>query len=102
MDLEAMAHNAEQAETLLKLMANKNRLMILCRLQQGEMSVSELNDSVPLAQSALSQHLASLRNSGIVSTRREGQTIFYKVVDERVAILLQGLYTVFCQQGGQQ
>jgi DNA-binding transcriptional ArsR family regulator len=102
MDLEAMAHNAEQAETLLKLMANKNRLMILCRLQQGEMSVSELNDSVPLAQSALSQHLASLRNAGIVSTRREGQTIFYKVVDERVAILLQGLYTVFCQQGGQQ
>ncbi|WMN58886.1 metalloregulator ArsR/SmtB family transcription factor [Pseudoalteromonas xiamenensis] len=99
MDFQAMAHNAEQAETLLKLMANKNRLMILCRLQQGEVSVSELNDSIPLAQSALSQHLASLRNAGIVSTRREGQTIYYRVADERVAVILQGLYTVFCQQG---
>ncbi|MFC3032464.1 ArsR/SmtB family transcription factor [Pseudoalteromonas fenneropenaei] len=99
MDLQAMAHNAEQAEALLKLMANKSRLMILCRLQQGEVSVSELNDSIPLAQSALSQHLASLRNAGIVSTRREGQVIYYRVVDERVAVILKSLYEVFCQQG---
>ncbi|CCQ09333.1 Transcriptional regulator, ArsR family [Pseudoalteromonas luteoviolacea B = ATCC 29581] len=96
-----MAHNAEQAETLLKLMANKNRLMILCRLQQGELSVSELNDLVPLAQSALSQHLASLRKAEIVSTRREGQTIYYRVTDPRVALLLEGLYRVFCEQGSE-
>ncbi|OCQ18364.1 transcriptional regulator [Pseudoalteromonas luteoviolacea] len=92
-----MASNAAKAEALLKLMANKNRLMILCCLQQSEMSVTELNTQVPLAQSALSQHLAGLRKAEVVATRREGQTIYYRVVDENVAAMLEKLYELFCQ-----
>lgn len=93
-----MAHNAEQAEALLKMMANKNRLMILCSLLEQEMSVSALNDAVPLAQSALSQHLASLRKANIVTTRRDGQTIYYRVIDKKVQAILQQLYQLFCAQ----
>lgn len=96
MDLSQMAENAEQAQALLKLMANKNRLMILCSLQKQEMSVSELNQAVPLAQSALSQHLASMRKAEIVTTRREGATIYYRVSDPKVALLLESLYQLFC------
>lgn len=96
MDLQQMAQNAEQAEALLKLMANKNRLMILCALQKQELSVSQLNEMVPLAQSALSQHLASMRKAQIVATRREGVTIYYHVKDSRVAVLLESLYQLFC------
>ncbi|CAH9064431.1 Transcriptional activator HlyU [Pseudoalteromonas holothuriae] len=96
MDFEAMAHNAEQAEALLKMMANKNRLMILCSLLEKEMSVGALNEAVPLAQSALSQHLASLRKAEVVSTRRDGQTIYYRVTDEKVKAILGQLYQLFC------
>lgn len=96
MDLQQMTQNAEQAEALLKLMANKNRLMILCALQKQELSVSQLNEMVPLAQSALSQHLASMRKAQIVATRREGATIYYHVKDSRVAVLLESLYQLFC------
>ncbi|NOU52932.1 helix-turn-helix transcriptional regulator [Pseudoalteromonas sp. JBTF-M23] len=96
MDFEIMAHNAEQAEALLKMMANKNRLMILCSLLEQEMSVSALNEAVPLSQSALSQHLASLRKAKVVETRRDGQTIYYRVIDEKVQAVLQQLYQLFC------
>ena len=96
-DLAAMADNVEQAEQMLKILANKNRLMILCSLQDGEMSVSELNEAVPLAQSALSQHLAALRKAQIVATRRESQTIYYRVVDENVVSILATLYGLFCK-----
>ncbi len=96
-DLNEMEQNAVHAEGMLKLLANRNRLMILCRLQQEEMSVSELNDTVPLTQSALSQHLASLRKAGIVATRRDGQTIYYRVVEPKVSALLNQLYQLFCQ-----
>ena len=96
-DFAAMADNVEQAEQMLKILANKNRLMILCSLQDGEMSVSELNEAVPLAQSALSQHLAALRKVQIVATRRESQTIYYRVVDENVVSILATLYGLFCK-----
>lgn len=96
MDLQQMAQNAEQAESLLKVMANKNRLMILCSLQKQELSVSQLNEMVPLTQSALSQHLASLRKAEIVSTRRDGATIYYQVSDPKVAVMLESLYQLFC------
>jgi len=96
-DFAAMVDNVEQAEQMLKILANKNRLMILCSLQDGEMSVSELNEAVPLAQSALSQHLAALRKAQIVATRRESQTIYYRVVDENVVSILATLYGLFCK-----
>ncbi len=96
-DFTAMADNVEQAEQMLKILANKNRLMILCSLQDGEMSVSELNEAVPLAQSALSQHLAALRKAQIVATRRESQTIYYRVIDKNVVAILATLYGLFCK-----
>ncbi len=96
-DFAAMADNVEQAEQMLKILANKNRLMILCSLQDGEMSVSELNEAVPLAQSALSQHLAALRKVQIVATRRESQTIYYRVVDKNVVSILATLHGLFCK-----
>lgn len=97
LDMTKMAQNAEQAEHFLKLLSNKNRLMILCTLNDGEKSVSELNQLVSLTQSALSQHLAGLRQSGLVETRREAQTIYYSLTDDRVRVLLKTLYHVFCQ-----
>jgi len=92
-----MLGNVEEAEQLLKILANKNRLMILCSLQDSEMSVSQLNEAVPLAQSALSQHLAALRRANIVATRRESQTIYYRVIDINAVTLLDTLYTLFCE-----
>jgi DNA-binding transcriptional ArsR family regulator len=97
-DFSLMKGNVEEAEKLLKILANKNRLMILCALQSSEMSVSELNQAVPLAQSALSQHLAALRKANVVDTRRESQTIFYRVVEPKAVLLLSTLYEMFCQE----
>ena len=96
-DFIAMAVNVAQAEQLLKILANKNRLMILCSLQDKEMSVSQLNEAVPLAQSALSQHLAALRKANVVATRRESQTIYYRVIDDNAVQLLSTLYSLFCK-----
>ncbi|GAP76829.1 transcriptional regulator, ArsR family [Pseudoalteromonas sp. SW0106-04] len=98
MDFSKIADSAEQAQSLLKILANKNRLMILCSLQQGELSVSQLNDAVPLSQSALSQHLAVLRNENMVTTRRESQTIYYQLCDDNAKAILQTLYMLFCQE----
>ncbi|AQP99566.1 MULTISPECIES: metalloregulator ArsR/SmtB family transcription factor [Pseudoalteromonas] len=96
-DFTAMAGNVAEAEQLLKILANKNRLMILCSLQDTEMSVSQLNEAVPLAQSALSQHLAALRKANVVATRRESQTIYYRVIDDNAVQLLSTLYSLFCK-----
>ncbi|MDC9565380.1 MULTISPECIES: ArsR/SmtB family transcription factor [unclassified Pseudoalteromonas] len=98
MNIEQLAENAQQAEQFLKLMANKNRLMILCSLLQGEQSVGELNQNVPLAQSALSQHLASLRKAQLVANRREGHTIYYSLIDPKVESIITLLYEWFCKQ----
>lgn len=92
-----MESNAGEAESFLKLLANRNRLMLLCALMESELSVGELNQRVPLSQSALSQHLASLRTAGAVDTRRESQTIYYRLKDERIAALLKALYPLFCE-----
>ncbi|KXI27830.1 ArsR/SmtB family transcription factor [Paraglaciecola hydrolytica] len=96
MELEQLASNAEQAEAFMKILANKNRLMILCSLLDKECSVSELNQCVPLGQSALSQHLAVLREHKLVGTRREAQSIMYSVSDPRVKQIIEKLYEFFC------
>lgn len=92
-----MARQAETAARFLKLMANPNRLIILCHLVDAEMSVSELNSHLPLSQSALSQHLALLRNSGLVRTRRDQQTIYYSLASEEVHAVMAALYEQFCK-----
>jgi ArsR family transcriptional regulator, virulence genes transcriptional regulator len=96
LDLQLMAAKAESAESFLKLLSNRNRLMILCVLMEDELSVSELNERIPLSQSALSQHLAALREAGMVTTRRQAQTIFYRLDDDRVKTVLSALYQSFC------
>ena len=95
--IDEMGRHAEQAAQFLKLMANPHRLMVLCHLLDQEMSVSELNEHLPLSQSALSQHLAVLRNSGLVKTRREQQTIFYSLASDGVHAIMDELYNQFCR-----
>ncbi len=96
MDMEAMADNAGEATRLLKALANHHRLMIMCVLVEGPHSVSELNQRVPLSQSALSQHLARLRSEGLVSTRREGLTVFYSLADPNARKIIQTLHELYC------
>ena len=94
--LAAMAAHAEEASRLLRALANPHRLMVLCALSDGEQSVSALNDRVPLSQSALSQHLAVLREDGLVQTRREAQTIFYALPDGPAQELIRLMYDIYC------
>lgn len=96
-DLIKLKHKATEACALLKQLANEHRLMLCCVLGADELSVGELNEQVPLSQSALSQHLARLRASGLLQTRREGQTIFYRVADPRVTQLILTLKTLYCE-----
>lgn len=78
-------------------MANERRLMILCHLLEGPKSVGELEGLVGLRQAALSQHLAKLRNTGLVKTRREAQTIFYSLASHEVEAIIGCLHGLFCQ-----
>jgi len=94
--VDEMSRHAEDAALFLKMMANPHRLMILCHLLDGEMSVGQLNAHLPLSQSALSQHLAMLRNNGIVATRREQQTIHYSLASKEVESVMEVLYEHFC------
>ena len=94
-----LASQAGRAARLLKLLANENRLLILCRLViAGEMSVGDLADAVELSQSALSQHLAKMREDGLVATRREAQTVFYGIADPNAERLLVLLKDIYCPQ----
>lgn len=92
---ELKAH-ALEATRLLKALANENRLMILCSLVQGELSVGELNDRVSLSQSALSQHLAWLRREQLVQTRRDAQTIYYSLQGTKAQQVIEVLQSIYC------
>lgn len=98
LDMSVLLDNASEAERFLKELANSNRLMILCTLMEQELSVAQLNERVPLSQSALSQHLARLREARFVQTRKEAQTVYYRLFDARVARLLPVFYELFCAQ----
>lgn len=95
-DMQALAANAAKATALLKNLANENRLMICCSLAGGELSVTELNEGLPLSQSALSQHLARLREAGILKTRKQSQTVYYSVADPAVGQVINTLKTIYC------
>ena len=95
-DLAALAPKAAQAADLLGSMAHPKRLMVLCNLLQGELSVGELAERVGLSQSALSQHLGKMRALTLVKTRREGQTIYYSLASAEVAAVLNTLYSLYC------
>ena len=91
-----MRSNAGEAAELLKSLANRNRLLILCALAEGEASVSDLNGRVDISQSALSQHLGVLRQRGIVRTRREAQTIYYSLSESSALSLIRTLHDIYC------
>ncbi|GAC32857.1 ArsR/SmtB family transcription factor [Paraglaciecola polaris] len=93
---EDMHDNADKAAALLKAMANPHRLLLLCLLNDGEMSVSELNQQVTIPQSSLSQHLAALRRENLVLTRRDAQTIFYTLASAEVKAIITTLYDLYC------
>jgi len=96
MDPSQMLSRAEDAEQFLKQLSNKTRLMVLCSLIEGERSVTELLNNVPVTQPVLSQHLALLREAELVATRRAGQTIYYRLADERITQQMALLYQFFC------
>lgn len=91
-----MARNAESAAAYLKTLAHEGRLMILCHLGSGEKSVGELEDLLQIRQAAVSQMLARLRDEGLVSTRRDGKTIFYSLADSNTYEVITLLYRLFC------
>lgn len=97
MSYDNMAANAAEAAGLLKLLANEKRLLVLCRLAElGEAPVGALAGDVGLSQSALSQHLARLREDGLVAPRREAQTVLYRIADPRAEQVLATLHAIFC------
>ncbi|MFC4822199.1 ArsR/SmtB family transcription factor [Dokdonella ginsengisoli] len=95
----SLRRHAGEAIAVLKAVGSPNRLMLLCQLLDGERSVNELAAALGLAQSVVSQHLSLLRRDGVVAGRREGQSIRYAIVDERVRRLMGTLFDLFCGRG---
>ena len=93
---QAIQEHADAATKQLKALANVKRLMILCILCEGELSVSELNELVDISQSALSQHLAKLREDNVVTTRRSAQTIYYSIREGVAKDIIQVLHDHYC------
>jgi len=96
LNVEQMRKAAAQAIATLRVLANEDRLMLLCQLTQGEACVSELEELLGIRQPTLSQQLGILRTEQIVSTRREGKKIYYQFSDSRVVSLLATLYGLYC------
>lgn len=98
-DTDRLVQQSAAAADLLRALASEQRLLILCHLAaNGELSVSALVERVQLSQSALSQHLARLREERIVAFRREAQTLFYRIADDRAARLLGVLHEIYCPE----
>ena len=95
-DITRFEASATAAARLLRALANERRLMILCQLSAGELSVGELLPRIGLSQSALSQHLAVLRSDGLVATRRDGVSIRYRIADSAAAQVMATLAAIFC------
>lgn len=94
--MEMLCERATEVAAFLKVVANEQRLLLLCRLREGEASVGELVGLCGLSQSSVSQHLARLRDGGLVQTRRDATTIFYRIADANV----QALMTFLCDRFG--
>jgi DNA-binding transcriptional ArsR family regulator len=96
LDSKAMERAADQASDLLKALSNRHRLLIICQLIDGERPVGELAELLKLRDSTVSQHLALLRKDGLVSARRDAQTIFYSIASEPAREILKTLYRAYC------
>jgi ArsR family transcriptional regulator, virulence genes transcriptional regulator len=97
-EVAELGPKAAEAESFLKALANRHRLMVLCELHKGEQSVTKLQAAIGLSQSSLSQHLARLREDKLVKTRRSSQTIFYSLANENVSRVIGLLYELFCAE----
>lgn len=95
-DPERLRGAAAQAVAALKVLANQERMLLLCQLSQGELCVSDLEEQLQIRQPTLSQQLAVLRNEGVVDTRREGKNIYYSVADPALLDILAVLYRLYC------
>jgi DNA-binding transcriptional ArsR family regulator len=95
-DADAMQHAALNAVGLLKVLANQDRLVLLCKLSQGEHCVSALETELGIGQPTLSQQLAVLREEQLVHTRREGKQVFYRIASAEAMAILQLLYSLYC------
>lgn len=96
-EMEAMTANAEAAAALMRALSNGSRLLILCHLAaSGELPVGALVERIGISQSALSQHLAKLREQGLVAFRRDSQTLHYRVADPRALQVLELLHSIYC------
>jgi ArsR family transcriptional regulator, virulence genes transcriptional regulator len=97
-DPHALQARAGEVADVLAALANDRRLLILCKLvEDGEATVGALAEEVGLSQSALSQHLARMRDEGIVAFRRDGQAVWYRIADHRIESLLATLHRLYCQ-----
>ena len=96
LDLDWMRHQAGQVVSLLKVIGNPDRLLLLCQMLQGEYSVGELEEMLDIHQPTLSQQLGVLRSEGLVATRREGKYIYYRVSHPHVQVILETLHKLYC------
>ena len=96
--IEIMKRNSAKAEAMLKLLANGSRLMILCHLVKGSKSVGQLSELVALSQSALSQHLAKMREYGLVEADKKGKMVYYHINNPEVEAILSTLYLIYCKE----
>lgn len=95
-ELDRLKQAAGQAVAALRLLANEDRLLLLCQLAQGEMCVGDLEERLGIRQPTLSQQLGVLRNEGVLETRRQGKNIFYRVADPSLLEVLAVLYRLYC------
>lgn len=96
-EMATLATQARKASELLKALSHETRLMILCLLSEREMSVSEIEEIIKLPQATVSQQLARLRLDKLVTTRREGRQIHYRIADKDVSSVVESLYDIFCK-----
>ena len=96
-DMIAMHEAAQAACTLMKVLSNPDRLMLLCELTEGERNVGALEAALGIVQPTLSQQLAVLRSKGLVSTRRDGKNIYYQIASPQALAVMQVLYTQYCE-----
>jgi ArsR family transcriptional regulator len=98
-EMQALEQKTEEVAAVLKALANPRRLLLLCKLaEQSRMSVGQLATSVGISQSALSQHLAVMREEQLVAFDRDGQTLNYRIADQRLTALLDSLYQIYCAE----
>ncbi|EPR80873.1 Transcriptional regulator, ArsR family [Acinetobacter gerneri DSM 14967 = CIP 107464 = MTCC 9824] len=96
LEIDAMRESAASVVNIIKSLANTDRLVILCHLAHEELNVSQIEDKTQILQPTLSQQLMMLRKSDVVQTRRDGKQIFYSIKDEKLTIVLNTLYTLYC------